>query len=127
MFILVLFARTVTIYFVPLEPPHNMILLSDPVASFFLHSSQVFVTKDLFFSGHVSALTLLFLIVTNRYVKAYAFVAMIGVGIMIMWQHVHYSMDVMFAPIVSYGSYKLVSYLHRETKYGLELRDAYSE
>jgi hypothetical protein len=124
MFGLIFFARTVSVYFVPLEPPKDMIFLFDPVANFFLHKSDLVVTKDLFFSGHISALTLLMLIATNKYVKRYAAFATIAVGVLILWQHVHYSMDVAFAPLVSYASYKFVLYFHRETKYGLELQDA---
>jgi hypothetical protein len=62
MFALIMFARTMCIYFFPLEPPKDMIRLDDPFAAFFLHSKDTFVTKDLFFSGHISALTLLMLI-----------------------------------------------------------------
>src|ERR1035437_5892689 len=58
MFGLIILARTMSVYFVALEPPKDMIPLLDPVANFFLHSKDTFVTKDLFFSGHVSALAL---------------------------------------------------------------------
>jgi hypothetical protein len=124
MFALIILARTVTIYFVPLEPPKDMVLLLDPVANFFLHSEDVFVTKDLFFSGHISALSLLMLIAVNRQVKTWALVTTVLVAILIMWQHVHYSSDVLFAPLVSYAAYRFINYLHTQTKYGLEWQDA---
>lgn len=124
MFALIFFARTVSVFLVPLEPPREMIPLNDPMASLFLHTPDVFVNKDLFFSGHLSAILLLMLIATNKYIKAYALMAAIVVGALIMWQHVHYSMDVIFAPLVSYTSYKFILYIHRETRYGLELADA---
>jgi hypothetical protein len=44
----------------------------------------------------------------NKYMKIYLFFASLFVGIMLVWQHVHYSYDVLFAPIVSYFIYKLV-------------------
>ena len=122
MFGLVIFARTMCIYFFPLEPPRDMILLNDPVAAFFLHSKDTFVTKDLFFSGHISALTLLMLISTNKYVKAWALMATIVVGTFILWQHIHYTLDVVFAPIASFVCYKVVLFIHRESRYGLELQ-----
>lgn len=124
MFTLILFARTVSVYLIPLEQPKDMIPLEDPMANLLLHTPDVFVTKDLFFSGHISAISLLMLIATNRYLKGYALASLIAVGVLIMWQHVHYSMDVIFAPLVSYTAYKFVLYIHRETRYGLELADA---
>jgi hypothetical protein len=120
MFAIMVFARTVSIYLVALEPPKDMVPLWDPMANLFLHTSDVFVSKDLFFSGHVAALVLLLLLVVNKYAKAWIFFCTIMVGIMIMWQHVHYSTDVIFAPLASYVAYKFVLYIHRETEYGLE-------
>jgi hypothetical protein len=120
MFALVVFARTVSIYLVALEPPKDMVPLWDPMANFFLHTPNVFVSKDLFFSGHVAALVLLMLLVENKYAKGWIFISTIAVGTMIMWQHVHYSTDVMFAPLASYVGYKFILYIHRETQYGLE-------
>lgn len=122
MFTLIMFARTICIYFFPLEPPRDMIRLDDPFAAFFLHSKDTFVTKDLFFSGHISALALLMLISPNKYVKAWTLMAIITVGTMILWQHVHYSLDVVFAPIASFVAYKVILFIHRESRYGLELQ-----
>lgn len=118
---LMIFARTLSIYMVPLEPPHGMVALWDPVANLFLHTKQTFVTKDLFFSGHIAALVILLLLVENSYVKSWVFFATILVAVLIMWQHVHYSTDVMAAPIASYAAYRFVLYIHRETEYGLEI------
>jgi hypothetical protein len=98
-----------------------MILLDDPFAAFFLHSKNTFVTKDLFFSGHISTLSLLILISTNKYVKAWALAATIIVGSLILWQHVHYTLDVVLAPVAAFICYKIVLFIHRETRYGLEL------
>jgi len=122
MFALVILARTMSIYFFPLEPPRDMIFLDDPMARFFLHTKDTFVTKDLFFSGHISALALLMLISFNKYVKAWALTATVLVGILILWQHVHYSLDVVFAPLASFVSYKVILFIHRESRYGFELQ-----
>lgn len=122
MFSLVILARTICIYLFPLEPPRDMILLNDPMAFLLLHTKDVVVTKDLFFSGHISALSLFMLISPNKYVKAWALFATIVVAILILWQHVHYSLDVAFAPIASFLSYKFILYIHRESRYGLELQ-----
>jgi hypothetical protein len=121
MFALLILFRTISIYFFPLEPPRDMILLDDPFATFFLHSKDTYVTKDLFFSGHISTLSLLILISTNKYVKAWALAATIIVGSLILWQHVHYTLDVVLAPVAAFICYKIVLFIHRETRYGLEL------
>lgn len=120
---LVMLARTMAIYFVPLEPPRDMIFLQDPVAAFFLHTPDVAITKDLFFSGHISIITILFLCSANKYVKWYAFICTVAVAILIVWQHVHYTMDVLAAPIVSYSCYRMVDWMHTQSKYGVELQD----
>lgn len=114
--------RTITIYFFVLEPPRDMIVLNDPFANFFLHSKDVFVTKDLFFSGHIASLVLLMFLVTNKYLKSWIFVATILVGILLLWQHVHYSLDVIFAPVVSFVSFKAVAFVHQQTKMDVALQ-----
>ena len=123
-FALIFLARTIAIYLLPLEPPKDMLFLQDPIAGILLHSQDTVVTKDLFFSGHISALAALYLISVNKYVKHWALLATIVVSVLILCQHVHYSMDVAFAPLASYLCYQFVLYIHRETKYGLELKDA---
>jgi hypothetical protein len=119
---IVILARTMSVYFFALEPPKDMMLLNDPVAVFFLHTKDVFVTKDLFFSGHISFLALLVLIAGNKYLKTWAFTATVCVGAMLLFQHCHYTLDVLFAPVFSYVAYKFVLYIHRETRYGLQLQ-----
>jgi hypothetical protein len=119
---LITFARTLCIYFFPLEPPREMVKLIDPFAAFFLHTQNTFVTKDLFFSGHISILSLLMLISTNKYVKAWTLIATIIVGALILCMHVHYTLDVVFAPVAAFISYKVVLFIHRESRYGLELQ-----
>lgn len=116
MFALVTFTRTICIYFVALEPPQGMIHLIDPCAEFFLHSNGVFVTKDLFFSGHIAAITLLMLVTTHKYVKIWALIATILVSIMLLTQHVHYTFDILFAPIVSFIGYKVVLFIHSQAQ-----------
>ena len=124
MFAITLFARTLSVYLFPLEPPRDMVLLNDPMANLFLHTKDIFVTKDLFFSGHVSAIVLLTLLADNKWMKRYAAVVSVAVAYMILRQHCHYSMDVFIGATVSYITYRFVHYVHKETKYGLELKDA---
>lgn len=126
MFALMIFARTFCIYIVALEPPVGMVPLWDPVANLFLHTRETFVTKDLFFSGHIGALSIVMLISLNKYVKAWLITATTTVAILLMWQHVHYSSDVLFAPLASYVAYKIVNYVHRQTQYGLDMEPSHT-
>lgn len=118
---IVLLARTMSVYCFALEPPKDMIVLYDPLASFFLHTKDIIVTKDLFFSGHISILALVCLVATNKYIKGWSIIATVLVAAMLLCQHVHYSLDVFCAPFVAFGSYKFVLFIHRETRLDAQL------
>lgn len=114
---LLLIARVVSIYYFPLEPPADMVLLVDPVGGFFLNQ-EVTVTKDLFFSGHTATLTMMLLLGQNKYVKAFAAVALVIVPLLLLWQHVHYTADVVVAPVVAFLCLKAVDWANRNSQYG---------
>lgn len=99
--------RSVSILLVPLAPPTDMIFLTDPFTQFFF-GENVQVSNDLFFSGHVSLLALFYFAAQNKFMKVYLFIATSLVGLFLVWQHVHYSYDVLFAPIASFVIYKYV-------------------
>ena len=106
-FVTLQIVRCVFIKMIPLSPPSDMIFLTDPFTQMFF-GENIQVSNDLFFSGHVSLLALFYFMAQKKFIKAYLFLASILVGIMLVWQHVHYSYDVLFAPIASYFVYKLV-------------------
>jgi PAP2 superfamily C-terminal len=118
---MVVLARTMSVYFIALEPPKDMVALNDPFANFFLHTKDIFVTKDLFFSGHISILALVCLVATHKYVKVFAITATVLVAAMLLCQHVHYSLDIFCAPFVAFASYKFVQFIHREAKLETQL------
>ena len=101
---LMLLLRLVTLYFVPLNAPEHIIPLNDPFIEQFFYG-QTRITKDLFFSGHVATVCLLYLANPYKKLNAFYFVAIILVSVFIMWQRVHYAIDVMAAPIFAWGSY----------------------
>jgi hypothetical protein len=124
MFAVLFLFRTLTVFLFALEPPTQMIFLKDPMAAFFFHTEKgQYVVKDLFFSGHVSAMFMLFLIASNKYVKYFLLLGTLAISFMIMKQHVHYSLDVAFAPIAAYISYRAVLWLHTETRFGLGIEE----
>jgi hypothetical protein len=91
---------------VPLEPPPGMIPLVDPVVQA-AGSGQV-LTKDLFFSGHTSTLLLLAL-TARRALWRRVFLAATGtVAVCVLWQHVHYTVDVLVAVLAAVTSYHAV-------------------
>ncbi|MEO6133412.1 MAG: phosphatase PAP2-related protein, partial [Saprospiraceae bacterium] len=57
--------------------------------------------KDLFFSGHVSTMTLLVLVEKKEWIKWVKAVFTLAIGILLAWQHVHYTIDLVVAPVVT--------------------------
>ncbi|MBK5278069.1 MAG: hypothetical protein JJE09_04310 [Bacteroidia bacterium] len=103
--------RIVTLYFVTLEPPQGIIPLIDPLITKAAYGNVVYL-KDLFFSGHVSTLFLLFLIEENKLRKIFILSASILVGFLILWQHVHYTIDVLSAPLFAGIIYSIIRKFH---------------
>jgi hypothetical protein len=86
-------ARICTIYWVPLEPPLSIIPLIDPFVDNLFYVDTV-ITKDLFFSGHVSILFLIYLITPHKVLKFFYILATFTVAILLLFQHVHYTIDI---------------------------------
>jgi membrane-associated phospholipid phosphatase len=110
-FILINLSRFVSIGLVPLNAPADLIPIHDPISNQFY--GPKFITKDLFFSGHTAAMFLMFLCLKKRTDKILALIATIVIGIAVLLQHVHYTMDVVMAPVITYflwiGSKKIVA------------------
>jgi hypothetical protein len=100
--------RIIILFCIPLEPSGTMIPLEDPLIGRFFYSGQA-ITRDLFFSGHVSTLFLLLLINPVVYSRWFIGIATVLVGLFLVMQHVHYTYDVLAAPIFAWISYKLAS------------------
>ena len=97
--------RMLAMYIITFEPPQDMILLIDPVSSHFYPDAGF--AKDLFFSGHISTLTLMVLLEKDRIIKWIKIVATTIVGIFLAWQHVHYTLDLLVAPFITWAVYRL--------------------
>lgn len=112
---LLLLMRTITIYLVPLEPPANMIVLIDPVSNFFMNSkSGGYIVKDLFFSGHISAIALFYFVAENKIVKRILLSMAFVIATLILIQHVHYTIDILAAPFFSFLTLKIVIIANKE-------------
>ncbi len=116
---LLIIIRMFCIYLFPLEPDQSMIPLTDPFVGRFFYSDTIIV-KDLFFSGHVSTLSLLVLATPYPRLKYCFITATALVAGFILVQHVHYTIDVLAAPFFSWGCYTLVSKLGLHQNKGAE-------
>jgi membrane-associated phospholipid phosphatase len=110
-YVVMVVLRMAAMWVTPLEAPPGMIPLNDPLARFF--GPEKVLTRDLFFSGHTSTLFLLVLVVAGRRGKALFLFCTVVVGVCVIWQHVHYTIDVLAAPLFAYASYRLVAFLGR--------------
>jgi hypothetical protein len=106
-FIVLFFIRMITLSTVPLDPPAGLIPLRDPISSLFYGGTEVFITKDLFFSGHTATQFLILLCLPQRRDKIIGVLATALVAIFVLLQHVHYTMDVLAALVFTYISYQL--------------------
>ena len=104
-FILMCLARILTISLLPLNPPAGIITLKDPIANIAYGGNGIFITKDLFYSGHTGNMFLFFLCLQHKWDKIIALAASFIVGILVMVQHIHYSIDVFAAFIFTYFIY----------------------
>jgi len=101
--------RIVFLFLLPLDPPAGHIPLIDP---FIQPPDQPPLTRDLFFSGHVATLALLGNTARWRDMKIIFFSTAVVVSVLFLFQHVHYTIDLVAAPCfayVAYGVTKLIT------------------
>ncbi|MDL1892918.1 hypothetical protein FBQ87_08510 [Sphingobacteriales bacterium CHB3] len=104
-YILMLVVRTFMMYLAPLNPSPGLIVLQDPLVEFAGDGNAP--TKDLFFSGHTSTMFLLSLVISHGWMKRVYLLFTILVAVCVVWQHVHYVIDVLVAPFVAYACYRV--------------------
>ncbi len=109
--------RIVCIYLVPLDPPSTMIQLSDPINDRIIFGSVI--TKDLFFSGHVSVAWLLSFYYQSTFRWLLRLIALF-LAFMLTAQHVHYTIDVIFAPAFAYLAFRLVPQSIGKSKHNVQ-------
>jgi hypothetical protein len=93
--------RMLSLYLLPLEPPFAIIPLKDVFLRLSFYAGRENV-KDLFFSGHTATLFLFSFVFLEKKLKWLFTFGAVMVGMLLMLQHVHYSVDVFAAPIMSY-------------------------
>lgn len=105
-FWLVVTLRYLLIYLIPLEPHPSIILLHDPFLAMIVYDSNA-ITKDLFFSGHMMTMCIACFVTSYKPLKYIVILLTVLLGTMLMIQHVHYSYDVLAAPIITWGGYRV--------------------
>jgi len=103
---LMVILRVIAMYLMPLEAPSTLLPLNDPFVQLFGEGN--ILEKDLFFSGHTATLFLLFLLIEKRSMKIIFLIFTLLVGVSVILQHVHYSIDVYVAPFFAYTSYRII-------------------
>ena len=97
--------RMTTIYFFPLNPPADLVILHDTFAELLIYGDTEPITKDLFFSGHTATMVMICLFVEGKRDKIVSIIATLFLAILLLVQHVHYTIDVLGALFFTYISY----------------------
>ncbi|HVA97535.1 MAG TPA: phosphatase PAP2-related protein [Bacteroidia bacterium] len=113
---LLLIWRMFSLYFLPLNPPPGLIILNDPFLKHFVYSARNDV-RDLFFSGHTSSTFLFFLVVKNKKLKMYLMACVLFLAVALLAQHLHYSIDILAAPVFAYLAYFPANWIIKKANY----------
>jgi hypothetical protein len=95
-YVLVTLTRIGTITLFPLEPPVGYIPLREPFVQLFTTNGNI-ISKDLFFSGHMSTILSVYFASRRPWIRRYIFLCAFMVGAGVIVQHVHYTIDVLVA------------------------------
>lgn len=99
--------RTLTLVLLPLKEPETIVYLEDPFLNNFIYHGAI--DADLFFSGH-TALICLFFFLTDRWKWYFGLLGVI-LGVLLMIQRVHYSIDILGALPFAYLTTKVVDFV----------------
>jgi PAP2 superfamily C-terminal len=112
--------RMASIGLISLNPPPGLIPLADPITNQFYGAH--YITHDLFFSGHTTTVFLVFLCMRKKWDRIYTLFASVTLGILLLVQHVHYTIDVLAAPVFTYIVY-LLALMFTKTENRLAISD----
>ena len=98
--------RMACLYIIPLEAPATIIPLKDTFLQSTFYSGRENL-KDLFFSGHTAIIFLFAFAFRKKGTKILFLFGACLVGILVVLQHVHYSIDVVAAPVFAFFAIRL--------------------
>jgi hypothetical protein len=94
--------RIVCLWFLPLEPALGNIPLIDPLISWPVAGQTL--TRDLFFGGYTSVMALFAFIAQWKDMKIIFACFAAAVSLLMLLQHIHYTIDVLAAPCFAYAA-----------------------
>jgi hypothetical protein len=103
--------RFACIYGVALNPPAGLVDLHDPIAELFIYGENLAITKDLFFSGHTATMVFVCYFLPNKMERNIALLLTAILVLLLLVQHVHYSLDILAAPVATWIAIKLAKHL----------------
>lgn len=101
-----LLIRFTLLSFIHLEAPDYLVYLSDPMLDSVTYNG-VKITKDLFFSGHMVTIFCCYFAMPNRTIKYLFLACSIILALMLIIQHVHYTIDLLGAYIAVFILYRI--------------------
>jgi hypothetical protein len=103
---LILLFRIVTLTILPLKEPVDMVFLHDPFLNELIYQSKI--DADLFFSGHTALMVGIYYLSGKNVIFLFSAIA---VGVLLMVQRVHYSIDILAAYPFAYLAYRSAQYI----------------
>jgi hypothetical protein len=74
--------------------------------------------NDLFFSGHTAIPFMGFLVFRENKIKYFFLASSVVLGIVVLLMHRHYTIDVLAAFFIAYGTYKIGKFMLNKTRWG---------
>lgn len=107
-------SKCLVLLLVPLDPPTNILPLSDPILETLFYGGNVNL-KDLFFSGHVATVCIAGIYARGHLMKIVFFVLAITLGFLMAQQRVHYIVDAVAAPLFVWFAFRMSSLIAKSS------------
>jgi hypothetical protein len=106
--------KCLVLLIVPLDPPTDILPLSDPILETLFYRGNVNL-KDLFFSGHVATVCIAGIYARGHLMKIVFFVFAIVLAFLMAQQRVHYILDAVVAPVFVWFAFRLSSWISKSS------------
>ena len=90
-----------SITFLSLDPPLQYVPLGDPFVQLFTSGGRI-ISKDLFYSGHMTTVLICFYNIPKGMQKKIYFILAMVIALLLLIQHAHYTIDVIAAPFFTW-------------------------